>query len=563
MATLSNKSIKQQLLLPILLVTILMSIIIYNYLIIKNEENIVDSTVVFSKNSLNQYKYLRQYYNHEIISVLNKHTNAQIDVFAEKKEGMIPLPATLIQELSAYINKQNSGTSIKLYSDYPFPIREKRVLDSFEKKSIKFLNENSNEVFYQRSLYNGKDSVRVAIADVFTSSSCVNCHNSLSNSPKKDWKINDVGGVFEIIVSIEEIITKNKENTFYSTLIICFFLIVILSIIYILINNNILKPLNLIMQHIVGIKNGNLETKLITNKKNELDNLSLNIENMRVSLKSTIHSLKSTKNDLENSHIELKKSLENLKETQNQLVESEKMASLGGLVAGVSHEINTPVGIGLSGMSHFLKITDEIKNIYEKEEMSQEDFENYIKESIEIGNLIYSNLQRTAELVKSFKQVSVDQITEEKRDFNMKKYIEDILLSLNSVVNTKKIMIELKMADNIIINSSPGIFSQIITNFVMNSTIHAFDEKQSGLIEIECSEEDDNIILVYKDNGKGISKKNLKSIFDPFFTTNRKNGGTGLGLNIIYNLVVSKLYGTIDCNSKENEGVEFIIKFRK
>lgn len=540
-----------------------MSIIIYNFLISKNEQNLVNATVNSSKNSLNQYKYLRQYYNHEIISILDELSNVEIDVYAEKKEGMIPLPATMMQDLSSYINAQNSGTLVKFYSNYPFPIRKDRVLDSFEKKSISFLEENKKDVFFERSIYDGKDSVRVAIADVFSNQSCVNCHNSLSNSPKKDWKLNDVGGVLEMIVSIEDIVSKNKENTFHSSLIICLFLIVLLFIVYILINTSILKPLNNIRKHIMKIKNGDLDNKLILNNNNELDELSSNIDSMRISLKGTINSLENTKNDLEDSHYELEVSLENLKNTQEKLIESEKMAFLGSLVAGVAHEINTPIGIGLTGMSHFLKTTTEIKDKYDAELMTEKDFENYVTESIEIGNLIYSNLQRTAQLIKSFKQVSVDQISEEKREFNLKKYTEGILLSLSSVIKKTKLTVKLEIDSSISINSYPGILSQIITNLIVNSTIHGFEEKEKGLIIIECREIENKIQLIYKDNGKGINQENLKKIFDPFFTTNRHKGGTGLGLNIIYNLVTSQLYGTIVCNSKENEGVEFIIEFNK
>ena len=434
MKTLTKKSIKKQLLLPILIITIIMSIIIYNFLIVKNETNIVSATVNHSKNSLVQYKYLRQYYNHEIVSVLSKHSNAKIDILAQRKEGMVPLPATMMQELTTYINKQNSGTYVNFYSNYPFPIREGRVLDDFEKNSISFLEKNKNEVFYKREVYKGKDSVRVAVPDIFSNPSCVSCHNAIESSPKRDWKLNDVGGVLEMVVSIEDMVHANKKNTLNSTLIICVFLIILIAMVYLLINYNILRPLDKIIRHIGKIKNGDLDSQLQLKRDNELDVLSSNIDSMRMSLKETINNLESTKNELEDSNTELEVSLDNLKQTQKRLIESEKLASLGGLVAGVAHEVNTPLGVGLTGISHFLKVTNEIKVKYNEDKMSQKDFEDFIQESLEIGNLIYSNLNRTASLIKSFKKVSVDQANDEKRNFNLKSYFEETLLSLSNIL---------------------------------------------------------------------------------------------------------------------------------
>lgn len=563
MKILSNKSIKQQLLLPILIITIIMSIIIYNFLILKNENNIISATVTHSKNSLIQYKYLRQYYNHEIVSVLSKYSNAKIDIFAQRKEGMIPLPATMMQELSTYINKQNSGTYVKFYSNYPFPIREGRVLDDFEKDSIPFLEKNRNEVFYKREVYKGKDSVRVAIPDIFSTPSCVSCHNAIESSPKRDWKLNDVGGVLEMVVSIEDMVLVNKKNTLNTTFIICAFLVILLAMVYLLLNHNILKPLNKIITYISKIKNGDLDSHLQLKNNNELDILSSNIDSMRLSLKETINNLESTKNELEDSNTELEVSLDNLKQTQKRLIESEKLASLGGLVAGVAHEVNTPLGVGLTGISHFLKVTDEIKIKYDKDEMTQKDFEDFIEEGLEIGNLIYSNLNRTASLIKSFKKVSVDQTNDEKRSFNLKSYFEETILSLSNILKKTQIEVDILGDDNIIINSYPGVFAQLLTNLIMNSTIHAFCEKKIGKITIECKEKDGYIFIIYKDNGKGIKKENINKIFEPFFTTKRNKGGTGLGLNIVYNLVNLRLFGRIICNSEENNGVEFIIEFKK
>lgn len=264
--------------------------------------------------------------------------------------------------------------------------------------------------------------------------------------------------------------------------------------------------------------------------------------------------------EIENSNLELTKTLKNLKLAQKQLIQSEKMASLGDLVAGIAHEINTPVGIGVTGITHFLEITNEINKHYLNDNMSKEEFESYLKVSKELAVSINSNLIRASDLIKSFKQVAVDQSSEIKRTFNLKEYIDEIMISLRNITKNKKIKILVECPDDLYIDSYPGAFSQIITNLITNSFLHGYNKDDEGCIKIKISKTDLGILFNYSDDGKGIEKKNLDKIYDPFFTTNRANGGSGLGLNIIYNIISTHLNGTIKCNSDINKGVEFIIK---
>ena len=266
-------------------------------------------------------------------------------------------------------------------------------------------------------------------------------------------------------------------------------------------------------------------------------------------------------NDLEDSNHELEVSIDNLKQTQEQLIESEKMASLGGLVAGVAHEINTPIGIGLTGATHFMEISKEISKSYENDTMTQKAFEEYLSTSDELATLINSNLKRAANLVKSFKQVAVDQTSEEKREFNFKKYIHEVLSSIHSVTKKTKLDIFVSCDESLKINSYPGAFSQVLTNLIMNSIIHGYEKNEKGLLSIIVKKIENEITIIYKDDGVGIPKENINKIFDPFFTTNRENGGSGLGLNIIYNIITTKLNGKIKYTS-EGKGVEFTITFK-
>jgi signal transduction histidine kinase len=262
---------------------------------------------------------------------------------------------------------------------------------------------------------------------------------------------------------------------------------------------------------------------------------------------------------LENSNKSLKEALEKLQLTQNQLVQSEKMVALGGLVAGVSHEINTPVGVSVTAASHLQEKTKEIKALFTSSTMKKSDLEKYLNLTNEGTEVILSNLVRASELIKSFKQVAVDQSSEGKRQFNVREYIFQVLLSLKPKLKKTNINIGVNCDEKLEIESYPGALSQIITNLIMNSLVHAFEEGEEGAIIFDIEKRDKDLILTYSDNGKGISKDIIGKIFDPFFTTKRGKGGTGLGLNIVYNIITQTLEGTIECESEVGIGTIFKI----
>lgn len=266
---------------------------------------------------------------------------------------------------------------------------------------------------------------------------------------------------------------------------------------------------------------------------------------------------------LKESNQELEKSMDTLKKTQDTLIETEKMASLGELVAGVAHEINTPIGLSLTGITHFISTSDKISELYEKEELDEEDFKNFIKTSKELATSININLEKTANLVRSFKQVAVDQSSDGKREFELISYIDEILLSINNITKKSNIHINIHSTKAITMKSYPGVISQIFTNLIMNTIKHGYDKIEEGNIDINITDNGDKISIIYKDYGHGISQENLNKIFNPFFTTKRDDGGSGLGLSIIYNLITTKLNGTINCQSVLDTGTTFTIILQK
>jgi len=264
--------------------------------------------------------------------------------------------------------------------------------------------------------------------------------------------------------------------------------------------------------------------------------------------------------ELQMANDQLLRSLERLQQTQQQLVESEKMASLGGLVAGVAHEINTPIGVGVTSASHLSLEIKRYFTLYTEDQMTRGDFEELLNTASESSSLILTNMQRAANLIRSFKQVAVDQTRGQERLFHVKQYFEEISHSLYPKLKKQNHSIVINCPDKLEIYSHPGAFSQLITNLVVNSILHGFEEKNNGEIIIDVEMHNEELSICYRDSGKGISSDHLKKIYDPFFTTKRNHGGSGLGMHIVYNLVTQKLGGKITCTSTPDHGVCFEIK---
>ncbi|MEH2105471.1 trifunctional serine/threonine-protein kinase/ATP-binding protein/sensor histidine kinase [Nostoc sp.] len=256
---------------------------------------------------------------------------------------------------------------------------------------------------------------------------------------------------------------------------------------------------------------------------------------------------------------ELSQAVEDLKSTQKQLVESEKMAALGGLVAGVAHEINTPVGTSITVASTLADETRSFITAVEQGQLKRSVLNNYLEIAKESTDLILRNLNRAGELVQSFKQVAVDQTSLEQRTFVVKQYLEEIVTSLNPKIKRASHTLTVTGDETVRIDSYPGALAQIITNLVMNSLTHAYQLHESGQLRIQVKQEGERIVIQYSDDGCGIPQENLNKIFEPFFTTARQKGGSGLGLHITYNLVTQKLQGTIDVYSEVEKGTIFTV----
>jgi PAS domain S-box-containing protein len=264
--------------------------------------------------------------------------------------------------------------------------------------------------------------------------------------------------------------------------------------------------------------------------------------------------------------------LENLHEAQESLVQAEKMAALGGLVAGVAHEINTPVGIAVTAASHLVDESESISRKMRENVLRRSDLERFLQLCGDASGRILANAQRAGELIQSFKQVAVDQTYDDRRPFDLCQYLQEVALSLGPRLKPGGHTLTIDCAPGVEVDGMPGALAQVVTNLVVNSVVHGFPSAASGMISLRAEVRrgtgpggaatgEDEVVLTYADNGVGIPADILPRIFDPFFTTNRAGGGSGLGLNIVYNIVQKKLNGRIAVESAPGDGARFTIVF--
>lgn len=278
-------------------------------------------------------------------------------------------------------------------------------------------------------------------------------------------------------------------------------------------------------------------------------------------LSHAIKELDEQKNELEESEKELRHSLSQLTLAQDQLVQSEKMASLGSLVAGISHEINTPVGIGVTAVTYLIDCISVLKKEIDQKTLTQTKMGNFINDATDSCALLTSNLNRASELIQSFKGIAVDQTSEVVRDVEVVSYLKEVITSLQPKLKRIKHTINIDSEEDLTLNCRAGGLSQIFTNLILNSVIHAFDDTEEAIMTFSFHTDTNNFYMTYQDNGSGLDEKSLELLFEPFFTTKRGQGGSGLGTHILYNIVTQSFKGEINAESTPGEGLKYKIIF--
>jgi len=267
---------------------------------------------------------------------------------------------------------------------------------------------------------------------------------------------------------------------------------------------------------------------------------------------------KRAQDSLRNSHAELTETLQRLRDTQRELVHAEKMAALGQLVAGVAHEVNTPLGIAITASSGLSQQTEALMPLFASGALTRTALQEHLTFAGDALQMISRNLQRAAELVRTFKHVAVDRSSDGRRRFDLAHFITELLPSLELLWKRRPVSLDVRCAAGIELDSFPGALGQIITNLVQNALLHAFPEDRPGRMRLEADPRSaERVRITFSDDGVGIPADHLPRIFDPFFTTRRGQGGTGLGLHIVHNLVTEKLGGTLHAHC--DNGAHFVL----
>lgn len=260
---------------------------------------------------------------------------------------------------------------------------------------------------------------------------------------------------------------------------------------------------------------------------------------------------------------ELVQTLDELQSTHKKLVESEKLASLGSMVIGIAHEVNTPLGVGLTASSYLYDLSDQINDAMKQPELKSHEITRYLDQIKTSMTLILNSFDKASKAIEKFKLISLEGFEEKKTHFNLKQLLADTTGLVQPVLKTNTHFIEIHCPDDLVIYSYKEAFIQIITQLTSNALRYAFDLNTKGNIHINVSKNMNFLEIIFEDDGIGMTPQVLKHIFDPFFTSNKGfKSGLGFGLYLVYNLVVFKLGGTVSCHSSPQNGTRFEIRIK-
>lgn len=317
-------------------------------------------------------------------------------------------------------------------------------------------------------------------------------------------------------------------------------------------------PLRQIMSSMRAIMSGDYDRKVAgTDARDEIGAMARAVEVFRknaIAKRDAEDELRASKERAESALLELNAA-------QRNLIDAERLAALGGLVAGVAHEVNNPIGISLTVASSFARRADMFDaQLQSAAPLKRSQLEEFVRTCRDAAQQLVANLHRAGELIQSFKQVAVDRSHAERRQFNLSESTDQIVASLRPVLKRSPISIVVDVPEGLMIDGFPGSYGQILTNLFLNAVNHAFPDGRSGAISITAkARANDDIEIIFADNGVGMTPDVQRQAFDPFFTTRRNEGGTGLGLHIVYNLVTQQLGGRMTVKSRPGQGTTFHI----
>ncbi len=369
-------------------------------------------------------------------------------------------------------------------------------------------------------------------------------------------------GYVELVYSFSQAQSRAASETKMLMIIVAAQLLFSLVPISLILHRRVLSPLQKLSRAASGITKGDLSSSIPKLRNDEFGALSLRLEEMRNALEHNFKNLETRVSErtgqLQEANHTLQGALEQLQTTQDNLIQSEKLAALGALVAGVAHELNTPIGNGLTVSS---SMSDACRNIQQQMEqgLTRSALHEYMTDMEEGTRMMCRNLERASELVRGFKQVAVDRTSAQRRTFSLLALLEETRLTLSPTFKRTPYIVDIELAEDVLLDSYPGPLGQVITNLLNNALIHAFDGMDHGRVVIAGQQVRLGVELTVTDDGRGIAQEHQAKIFDPFFTTKLGAGGNGLGMHIVHNIVTGVLGGKISLKSEPGGGAQFIL----
>lgn len=376
-----------------------------------------------------------------------------------------------------------------------------------------------------------------------------------------------------VVMSAEPLMARKRNDLWNALWRSLLTLTVSLALILVVMQRRVLRPIAKLSEAADELASGQLDKPLELGGEDEIARVGKAMERMRLALLKAFHDLRGHASTLEDqvtqrtaqlteANVELTQAMANLKTAQRELVESEKLASLGRLVAGVAHELNTPLGNALTVVSALEDRWNKLdRMLTDNTPMRRSQLEDLVKDTRRGQDILHRNVQKAADLVRDFKQVAIDQTSDTRRDFELATVVEDVLVMVEPSFKHTPFRVVTELQPELRMNSYPGALGQVLTNLLMNALVHAFEGAERGQVTVSCNRLDaSQVELCVCDDGRGMDASIVRRIFDPFFTTKLGKGGSGLGMHIVHNIVTNVLGGQIEVISQPGEGTRMVMR---
>lgn len=508
-------SVTRKMLLPLVLASTAMLLGVLAILLYVQQQTVEAAGIATAKAVASQVVNLRQFYTAQIAARATR-AGMRLNFDFDRSEHTLPLPATLVKALGKSIEREYPGMSIRLYSHYPFPNRVgTETYDDFETRALDTLMAAPDQPQSRVERRGDLRVLRYVVADRMQAG-CVACHNARSDSPRRDWKVGDVRGAIEVTVPVDQI--KGE------------------------IDRGIVSVGLAVLVGIFAL--GSVATLATRRAAGALQTLNDELEG-RVGARTA---------DLSRANTDLHEALRHIER-------SEPMAALGSLIAGMAHELNTPMGNATLVVSALAEQVGTLSAAVASNQLRKSQLQEFVQSASDACALLQRNVYRASELVADFKQVAVDQTSLRRREFSLSELVSETLHTIAPTYKHQAVTVHTEVPADIRLDSYPGALEQVITNLVNNAVMHGQGEATALTIHIDAQRMPDTneVRLTVRDDGKGMSAEVVARAFQPFFTTRLGSGGTGLGLYLVKQLVHDTLVGHLTLSSEPGQGCRFEI----